>query len=46
MTVHEGGWVYKSSFKVRDVTMLNGAFRIHNMFRSMNGASTQTNFCP
>ena len=46
MIVHEGGWVYKHSFKVRDVTMLNEAFRIHDMFRSMNGATTQTNLCP
>ena len=46
MPVHEGGWVYKYSFKVRDVTLLNGAFRIHNMFRSMNGAAAQMNLCP
>ena len=26
--------------------MLNGAFKIHNMFRSMNGAATQMNLCP
>ena len=26
--------------------MLNGAFKIRNMFRSMNGAATQMNLCP